>query len=109
MGYRRSEALVNSSHSDANLIVAMGSIRDPFAGLVTVDDLIRRLADEEDVNSPPLLAFPKQSKDADGGYDYFNGKDLDRLVEGAAQEYLAQGLPLQVCTRDLEIPPLEIG
>jgi hypothetical protein len=76
----------------------MGSLGLLSSGLRTVDEIIRKLAREEVENSPPLIAFPKQAEDHGGGYNQFNGKDLDRLVEGAAQRYLARGLPLGVCT-----------
>jgi hypothetical protein len=80
----------------------MGSHGLLSSGPRTVDEMIRKLAREEVENGPPLISFPKQAKDHGGGYDQFNdqfnGKDLDRLVEGAAQRYLARGLPLGVCT-----------
>jgi hypothetical protein len=75
----------------------MGSESLLSSGLRNVDDLIRKLALEEVENSPPLIAFPKEEKDRGEDYDQFNGKDLDRLVEGAAQRYLARGLSLVVC------------
>lgn len=59
-----------------------------FGELKVLDDIIRhRAADDPPA---PILAYPRPGTVAD--YEYFTGKDLDRLIDGAAWRYLSLGL-----------------
>jgi hypothetical protein len=61
---------------------------EQFGELKVLDDIIRhRAADDPPV---PILAYPRPGTVAD--YEYFTGKDLDRLINGAARQYLSLGL-----------------
>ncbi|KAI9042662.1 acetyl-CoA synthetase-like protein [Aspergillus affinis] len=61
---------------------------DKFGELKVLDDIIRhRAADDPPA---PILAYPRPGTVAD--YEYFTGRDLDRLIDGAARRYLSLGL-----------------
>ncbi|PLB54581.1 acetyl-CoA synthetase-like protein [Aspergillus steynii IBT 23096] len=63
---------------------------EQFGELKVLDDIIRhRAADDPPA---PILAYPRPNTVAD--YEYFTGKDLDRLINGAALQYLSLGLNL---------------
>ncbi|KAL5041346.1 hypothetical protein BDW71DRAFT_212205 [Aspergillus fruticulosus] len=52
-----------------------------FGRLNILDDLIRLRA--ADAVQEPILAYPKQSRDAAVEYEYFTGEDLDRMIDQA--------------------------
>lgn len=59
-----------------------------FGELKVLDDIIRhRAADDPPA---PILAYPRAGTVAD--YEYFTGRDLDQLIDGAAKRYLSLGL-----------------
>lgn len=75
----------------------MGSSESQFGRLNTVDDLIRRLTEEElegeNVSSAPRLAFPTSAHvESNDKYEFFRAADLDRLAEGVAATYLQNKL-----------------
>lgn len=55
----------------------------------TFDQVIRERA--VDIDQSPLIAYPK-SKFGITDYELFTGKDLDRLVDGAAKALIKSGL-----------------
>jgi hypothetical protein len=60
-----------------------------FGRLNTVDDLIRKLADEGGRDAPPIIAFPTSGRTGSNHeYEFFRARDLDRLAEGVAATYL---------------------
>ncbi|PYI03850.1 acetyl-CoA synthetase-like protein [Aspergillus sclerotiicarbonarius CBS 121057] len=60
-----------------------------FGDLKVLDDIIRhRAADEPPV---PILAYPRTPSSV-ADYEYFTGRDLDRLIDGAVSRYIALGL-----------------
>jgi acyl-CoA synthetase (AMP-forming)/AMP-acid ligase II len=63
-------------------------------GLQLLDDLIRERAVDED--QTPLLSYPK-SKLGITDYEFFTGKDLNRLVDGAAKALIKRGIKPVVC------------
>ena len=77
----------------------MGDIRtfQPVVegGLQLLDDLIRQRAVDED--QTPLLAYPK-SKLGITDYEFFTGRELNRLVDGAAKALIKRGIKPVVCT-----------
>jgi hypothetical protein len=81
--------------------VSMGDIRtfQPVVegGLQLLDDLIRQRAVDED--QTPLLAYPK-SKLGITDYEFFTGRELNRLVDAAAKALIKRGIKPVVC------PPL---
>ena len=58
------------------------------AVLNTFDELIRQRAVDEDQN--PLVAYPATRLGVDN-YEHFTGRELNRLVDGAAKHLLRQG------------------
>ncbi|KAJ5290907.1 hypothetical protein N7478_000158 [Penicillium angulare] len=71
----------------------MGSLDGQSGRLNTVDDLIRKLADEESQDAPPILAFPTPGHiRSNEKYEFFRAKDLDRLAEGVAAVYVQSQL-----------------
>ena len=70
--------------------------------MYTLDDLIRQRA--IDVDQSPLFAFPK-SQQPPIEYEYFTGKQLNRLVDGAVKSLVKSGVkPVVSVTRS---PTLE--
>jgi hypothetical protein len=61
---------------------------EQFGELQVLDDIVHHRA----VDNPPvpILAYPRSGTVAD--YEYFTGKDLDRLIDGATRRYLSLGL-----------------
>lgn len=57
--------------------------------IYTYDEVIRSRALDED--QVPLVAYPK-SKLGIADYEFFTGKQLDRLVDGAAKALIKSGL-----------------
>ncbi|KAF8862994.1 putative NRPS-like enzyme [Acephala macrosclerotiorum] len=57
--------------------------------LYTFDDVIRERA--EDPDQAPLIAYPK-TKDGVDDYEFFTGKKLNRLVDGAVKALIAMGV-----------------
>ncbi len=57
--------------------------------LYTFDDVIRERA--EDLEQVPLIAYPKTSDGVDD-YEFFTGKELNRLVDGAAKALIGMGI-----------------
>ena len=55
-------------------------------GIYTIDELIRELG--SDADQTPLIAFPKTELGVDD-YEYFNGRDINHLVDGAVSQLLA--------------------
>jgi hypothetical protein len=55
----------------------------------TFDELIRQRA--QDTEQVPLVAYPKTRFGVDN-YELFTGKDLNRLIDGAAKHLLQAGL-----------------
>jgi hypothetical protein len=64
-------------------------------GLHLLDDLIRQRAVDED--QTPLLAYPKP-KLGITDYEFFTGRKLNRLVDGAAKALIKRGIKSVVCT-----------
>jgi hypothetical protein len=59
-----------------------------FGRLSLIDDIIRRRAqDEEQV---PILGYPRYEDNA-AEYEYFTGKDLDRMVDAACRALVEDG------------------
>ena len=54
--------------------------------IYTIDELIRELG--SDADQTPLIAFPKTELGIDD-YEFFNGRDTNRLVDGAVSQLLA--------------------
>lgn len=77
---------------------------DPFlpnvdnTTLKTLDDLIRRRAEED--TQIPIIAYPKSAQGVTD-YEYFTGRDIDRLVDGAAKSLITCGLEPVVSTRQI--------
>lgn len=59
-----------------------------FGELKVLDDIIRHRAADDPPS--PILAYPRPGTVAD--YEYFTGKDLDKLIDGATKRYLSLGL-----------------
>lgn len=57
--------------------------------IYTVDELVRELG--SDADQTPLIAFPKTELGVDD-YEYFNGRDINRLVDGAVSHLLARNI-----------------
>jgi hypothetical protein len=57
--------------------------------IYTFDEVIRERAIDEDQS--PLLAYPK-SKHGITDYELFDGRQLDRLVDGAAKALIDAGI-----------------
>lgn len=57
--------------------------------LYTFDDVIRERA--EYLDQVPLIAYPK-TKDGVDDYEFFTGKELNRLVDGAAKALIGMGI-----------------
>lgn len=60
------------------------------SALNTLDELIRRRALDSD--QYPLIAYPKTRLGVDD-YELFTGKDLNKLVDGAAKHLIKSGFP----------------
>lgn len=61
---------------------------------VIFDDVIRERAEDED--QVPLIAYPR-TKDGVDDYEFFNGKQLHSLVDGAVKALMGMGLEPVVC------------
>ncbi|KUJ18954.1 putative NRPS-like enzyme [Mollisia scopiformis] len=57
--------------------------------LYSFDDVIRERA--EDLEQVPLIAYPKTTDGVDD-YEFFTGKELNRLVDGAAKALIGMGV-----------------
>lgn len=57
--------------------------------LYTFDDVIRERA--EDPEQVPLIAYPK-TRDGVSDYEFFTGRELNRLVDGAAKALIGMGV-----------------
>ncbi|KAI9743887.1 MAG: hypothetical protein M1818_002621 [Claussenomyces sp. TS43310] len=57
--------------------------------LYTFDDIVRQRAIDDDQS--PLIAYPK-TRSGVSDYEFFTGKDLNRLVDGAAKSLIAAGI-----------------
>ena len=57
--------------------------------MYTVDDLVRQRA--ADADQSPLLAFPR-SQEHPIEYEYFTGKTLNQLVDGAVKSLIKSGV-----------------
>ena len=70
----------------------MGSIQQTHTShqevLNTFDELIRQRAVDDD--QTPLVAYPATILGVDN-YEHFTGRELNRLVDGAAKRLLRQG------------------
>ncbi|XXH03342.1 hypothetical protein Hte_009740 [Hypoxylon texense] len=62
---------------------------DRFGKLWMIDDLIRERGRDED--QVPILGYPKHDHDATE-YEYFTGRDLDRMVDEACRALMRAGL-----------------
>jgi hypothetical protein len=69
--------------------------------IYTFDQVIRERASDDDQS--PLIAYPK-SKLGVADYEVFTGKQLDRLVDGAAKALLEAGLRSLVRCPPLSLP-----
>jgi hypothetical protein len=92
------------SHSNIEIVstefgVSMGDIRtfQPVSErrLQLLDELIRQRAVDE--GQTPLLAYPK-SKLGITEYEFFTGRELNKLVDGAAKALIKRGIKPAVCT-----------
>jgi hypothetical protein len=62
-----------------------------FGKLHLIDDIIRRRAqDEEQV---PILGYPRY-EDSAAEYEFFTGKDLDRMVDAACRALIKDGFKI---------------
>lgn len=59
-----------------------------FGKLYMIDDLIRERANDEE--QLPILGFPRYKNSA-ADYEYFTGKDLDRMVDEACRAFVRNG------------------
>ncbi len=67
-----------------------------FGKLYMIDDLIRvRANDEEQV---PILGYPRY-KDSAAEYEFFTGKDLDRMVDEACRAFVKSGFEVVSTSR----------
>ncbi|CZR55845.1 uncharacterized protein PAC_05733 [Phialocephala subalpina] len=57
--------------------------------LYTFDDVIRERA--EDLDQVPLIAYPRE-RDGVDDYEFFTGKELNRLVDGATKALIGMGV-----------------
>ncbi|KAL8947135.1 MAG: hypothetical protein Q9222_006551 [Ikaeria aurantiellina] len=73
-------AAISSTHGRCN-----GS-QDDLEEIVLIDDIFKARAKDED--QKPLMAFPKSERGA-SDFEFFDGRDLDRFIEHAAQNYLS--------------------
>ncbi|RMJ25466.1 NRPS-like enzyme [Aspergillus sp. HF37] len=65
------------------------SLYNEFGELKVLDDIIQhRAADDPPA---PILAYPRTESSVDD-FEYFTGKDLDRLIDGAVKRIIALGL-----------------
>lgn len=64
-------------------------VRSEEKKLYTFDDVIRERA--EDSEQVPLIAYPK-TKDGIDDYEFFTGKKLNTLVDGAAKALIQIGI-----------------
>lgn len=64
-------------------------VASSFGNIRVLDDLIRQRA--ADTNQLPILAYPRPSDDGPS-YDYFSGRDLDRMIETSAHALVESGL-----------------
>lgn len=53
------------------------------------DDVIRERAEDEE--QVPLIAYPR-TKDGIDDYEFFNGKQLNNMVDGAAKALMSLGV-----------------
>lgn len=73
-----------------------------FGKLYLIDEIIRRRAqDEEQV---PILGYPKYEDNA-AVYEFFTGKDLDRMVDAACRALVAEGFKVVSVTQPLSCHP----
>jgi hypothetical protein len=63
--------------------------------LCIFDDVIRERAEDEE--QVPLIAYPR-TKDGVDDYEFFTGKQLDTLVDGAAKVLMGMGVEPVVCS-----------
>ncbi|KAJ5719793.1 hypothetical protein N7493_007371 [Penicillium malachiteum] len=63
-----------------------------FSHLNTVDDLIRKLADDEGQQAAPIMAFPTSSAEAINEYEFLRAIDLDWLAEAVVATYIQSQL-----------------
>lgn len=66
----------------------MGGITAPEEKIHTFDQLIRQRAIDED--QTPLFAYPK-SRLGVTDFEFITGKELDKLVDGAAKAFIEKG------------------
>ncbi|KAH9884554.1 hypothetical protein F4778DRAFT_787662 [Xylariomycetidae sp. FL2044] len=59
-----------------------------YGKLWTMDDLVRERAKDE--HQVPILGYPKK-EDEPANYEYFTGKDLDRMVDEACRTLIGLG------------------
>jgi hypothetical protein len=65
------------------------SLYDEFGELKVLDDIIQhRAADDPPA---PILAYPRTERSV-ADFEYFTGKDLDRLIDGAVKRMIVLGL-----------------
>lgn len=63
-------------------------------GFQTYDEIIRQRAVDSDQS--PVIAYPKTELGI-SDYELFTGRDLNRLVDGAAKSLIKAGLEPVVC------------
>lgn len=71
-----------------------------FGRLHLLDDLIRLRA--ADYIQHPILAYPKPSQNGSVSYEYFNGQDLDCMIDYAVCTLMDYGFK-PVCDKTLQI------
>lgn len=84
MGLHQGHEASGSAHRDSTIEQLVQRLGRPDV----LDDLIRlRAADAVQV---PILAYPRD-EDNPANYEYFSGRDLDRLVDQAVRGLIQRG------------------
>lgn len=83
MGIQRGDQTASAASSSSS-----DRLVQKFGQLHVLDDLIRRRA--ADFIQRPILAYPSSEKDATS-YSYYNGQDLDRMIDQVASVLINNG------------------
>lgn len=83
MGIQRGDQTASSASSSPS-----DRLVQKFGQLHVLDDLIRHRA--ADFIQRPILAYPSSKKDATS-YSYYNGQDLDQMIDQVASVLINNG------------------